>query len=189
MPMKVSEEVLINKILNGDESAMRGLYNKYCGVLSTTCRRYIIDEDDTKDVLQDAFIKIFNKLNTFEYRGDGSLLAWMTRVVVNEALKHLRDAGRHNIVSTTWDLPDVSDQEDEPDDISAIPPETLLKLIQELPDGYRAVFNLYVFEQKSHKEIAQLLGINEASSASQYHRAKKTLKKRINELIKKHHNE
>ncbi|MDO4771227.1 RNA polymerase sigma factor [Porphyromonas sp.] len=188
MLKKDSEEILIKKILNGEQNAMRGLYDKYSGVLSTTCRRYIPYEDDMKDVLQDAFIKIFDKLNTFQYRGEGSLLAWMTRVVVNEALKHLRDTGKRNIVSSTWDLPDVS-EEDEPDGVSNIPPEKLLEAIQQLPDGYRAVFNLYVFEQKSHKEIAQLLDINEASSASQYHRAKKALKKRINELIKQHQNE
>lgn len=189
MLRKGNEEVLINKILSGDESAMRGLYDRYSGALSTTCRRYIVDEDETKDVLQDAFIKIFNRLNTFEYRGEGSLLAWMTKVVVNEALKHIRDLNRRNTVSTTWDLPDTSDEDDEPDDISCISPDVLLRLIQELPEGYRTVFNLYVFEQKSHKEIAQLLDINEASSASQYHRAKKTLRKRINELIKKHRDE
>ena len=119
-----------------------------------------------------ALIKVFTSIQDFEYRGKGSLKAWLTRVVINEALIFLRQNKRLN--ETDIDaLPDMP--EEEPPDTSGLTPEQAKALIDQLPDGYRAVFNLYAIEGKSHKEIAELLHIKPDTSASQYHRAKNML--------------
>lgn len=122
--------------------------------------------------MQEALIKVFTSIQDFEYRGKGSLKAWLTRVVINEALIFLRQNKRLN--ETDIDaLPDMP--EEEPPDTSGLTPEQAKALIDQLPDGYRAVFNLYAIEGKSHKEIAELLHIKPDTSASQYHRAKNML--------------
>lgn len=147
-------------------------------------RRYMgPDNDEARDVMQDAFLKILTEAQRFTYRGEGSLRAWCQRVVANVCIDHLR---RHDTLTDTYDgllpenLPD--DDSGEGDGPMDILPETLANLIAQLPPGYRMVLNLYVFEQLSHREIAQRLGIGERTSASQYLRAKQKLK----QLIKKH---
>lgn len=163
-----------------DSSAKKALYCTYAGYLTGVCTRYLSDQDDVKDVLHDSFLHIFASMASFEYRGPGSLKAWLTRIVINESLQFIRHAYRSEILSATIES-EVS-EEDDPPRLEGISMETLHKLIRELPPGYRTVFNLYVFEEKTHKEIASLLNIKEASSASQFHRAKALLAAKINNL-------
>ena len=118
---------------------------------------------------QDCFVKIFTSIHGFEWRGEGSLRGWMVRIVVNESLKFLKRNRQLESLDDGWDVPDTV--EDEPD-AEDIPSEVLQEMICRLPAGYRAVFNLYVFEKKSHKEIAAMLNIKESTSASQLHRGK-----------------
>ena len=155
---------------------MRTVYATYVRYLAAICSRYIINDEDVKDVLQDSFLKIFSSITSFEYRGKGSLKGWITRITVNETLKFLQKNNRFEFV-------EISEQEhDKPDeepDVDALPSSVLFQLIRELPDGYRTIFNLYVIENKSHKEIAKLLDIKESSSASQLHRAKSLLATKI----------
>lgn len=164
----------------GDSRGQRELYERYSGYLSAVARRYLGDEDTVKDVLQEAFVRIFQKIGTFRYMGEGSLRAWVTRIVVNGALHELRK-DRHMLAVEHLPEPEP-DAEPEFDDI---PAAVLQEMIRNLPDGYRTVFNLYVFEQKSHREIASLLGIKEDSSASQLLRAKARLAQEIKEYRKK----
>lgn len=178
---KDSEEVLVHLIKEGDERAMQVVYCRYVRYLSAVCSRYIYDEEDIKDVLQNAFLKIFSSTDTFEYRGDGSLKGWMTRIVLNETMKFVRQNGRMNFVELKQETMDMPDEEP---DTEGIPPAVIHSMIRELPDGYRTVFNLYVIEEKSHKEIAELLGIRENSSASQLHRAKAILAAKIKQYNK-----
>ncbi len=145
-----------------------------------TCLRYIADRDAVKDVMQDAFVKVFTSLSQFDYRGEGSLKAWVTRIAANESLNYVR---RNERLAFTDNVPDVPD--DEEPDIGEVPMQVLLRMIGDLPAGYRAVFNLFVFEGLSHKDIARALGIKESSSASQYLRAKRQLAKEINEYKNK----
>lgn len=149
---------------------MRILYDRHVGYMTAVCSRYIIDNDDVKDILQESFMKIFSSMDKFVWRGPGSLRAWMSRIVVNDCLKFLRKNGRFDTVAL-----EASDYSDEEPEIGRIPPAEIQRMIRMLPVGYRTVFNLYVFEEKSHKEIAELLGIKEDSSASQFHRAKTML--------------
>lgn len=171
-----NEEQLLNLVKQGDPMAMRTVYSTYVRYLAAVCSRYIVNNEDVKDVLQDSFLKIFSGIASFEYRGRGSLKGWITKITVNETLKFLQKNNRFEFV-------EISEQEhDKPDeepDVDALPSSVLFNLIRELPDGYRTIFNLYVIENKSHKEIAKLLNIKESTSASQLHRAKSLLATKI----------
>ncbi len=177
-----SEYELAESLRRGDASAMGEIYTRYANYLTGVCSRYIAEDEDVRDVLQESFIKIFTKISSFIFQGEGSLRAWITQVVVNESLLHLRNQKRHGMI--VFDGERVEDKEDDPPeetDIGGIPTDVLWQMIRELPPGYRAVFNLYVIEGKRHKEIANLLGIQEQTSASQLLRAKRLLAKQINE--------
>lgn len=170
------EEEIVGLFRRGDSSAMDRLYAAHAPYLTAVCARYITDEDALKDVLQEALIKIFTQIDSFCYRGRGSLRAWMTRIVVNESLQALRRHRRQPVMVTDADAPDLPDEDPEVDSIDA---DALTQLIRQLPEGYRTVLNLYAIEGHSHKEIAQLLGIKPDTSASQFHRAKNMLAKLI----------
>lgn len=173
------EQILVNRLLQKEEAAWKELFGAYSGSLTYVCSRYIIDRDDINDVLQNSFIQMFRSINSFEYRGNGSLKAWITRIVVNEALRHIKQNPNFTTVSEDFEIPD-EENEEEPD-LKEISQNTIMKMIRSLPEGYRTVFNLFVFEKKNHKEIAEILGIAENSSASQLHRAKSMLALKIKE--------
>lgn len=166
-------------VRDGDARGRRELYLRYAGALTAVASRYLADADAVKDVLQDAFIRIFERFGSFHYRGEGSLRAWMSRVVANGALQVLR---KQNRLLPVQELPDIIRDEDP--DVDSVPMDVLQDMISRLPDGYRTVFNLYVFEEMKHKEIAALLGIKENSSASQFLRAKALLAEEIKEYRK-----
>lgn len=167
---------MVSLIREGSRNAPEAVYRAYAGYLTGVCTRYLSDPMDVKDTLHDSFLKIFTSLSSFENRGKGSLRAWLTRIVVNEALKSLRHAYRFESLDQAVET--IADPDDDPP-LNGIPPEALYTMIRNLPVGYRTVLNLYVFERKSHREIAELLHIKEASSASQYHRAKALLARNI----------
>ena len=160
---------------------MRSLYDSLSGYAMATAMRYTGNRADAEDVVHDCFVKVFTHINNYTYRGSGSLKAWVLRIVANESINHLRKESKFVY---TDQMPE--DMDSEPPDLSLLPPDMLNKMISSLPSGYRTVLNLYVFEQKSHKEIARLLGIKENSSASQYLRAKKLLAHMINEYKRIH---
>ena len=173
------ERALIEALRSGKPAAKRSFYDQFHRYLAAVCARYVRNDEDIKDLLQEVFIRIFTRFDTFENRGAGSLKAWCRRIAVNEALQYLRAAKRLPTTSleNTGELPDI----DETPDISEIPQQDLLEMIRRLPDRYRTVFNLYIFEEMSHKEISTLLDIAESSSASNLHRAKALLTKWIHE--------
>jgi len=172
------EQHIISLFSKGDTLAMDKLYGEYADYLTKVCSRYIQNQDDLHDVLQEAFIRIFTKIHTFEYRGRGSLKAWLTRVVINESLHFLRDNNANIFVDKDVDLPDIIDDEPDIDNLSITQiTDTILKL----PPGYRAVFNLFAIEGKSHKEIAELLNIRPDTSASQFHKARNMLARMLKE--------
>lgn len=174
---ETNEERWLRKALDGDNTATEWIYRRHVRYLSALCSRYITEDEDIKDVLQEAFIRIFTSLNSFTYRGEGSLKAWMARITLNETLKFLRNNSRLNLASiddTDMNIADGNSMETD-----GISTDVLHQLIRELPDGYRTVFNLYIVDDKSHKEIASLLGIKENTSASQLHKAKAMLVQKI----------
>lgn len=175
---------LVERIRNNDQRAMSELYQRYVGQLASVCYRYVPSEADTKDVLQNSFVKIFSALPTFDYRGEASLKAWMTRVVVNEALHHLREQKRLQFTDIGEQALRQTDEAEEPA-VGQLSADDIHQLVSQLPDGYRTVVNLHVFEGCSHKRIAELLGIKASTSASQFYYAKQWLGKRIKELENK----
>ncbi|MBQ0043899.1 MAG: RNA polymerase sigma factor [Bacteroidales bacterium] len=173
---KDDEKRILGLFKDGDPAASRALYDAYAGYLTAVCSRYVSNDADVEDILQESFLAIFKDISGFEYRGKGSLKAWMARMVINRSLKFLRDSRK--VVFLDIDDQGVSEIPDEPD-TESIPPGVIYGFIRRLPDGYRTIFNLYVIEGRSHREIAGLLGITESTSASQLHRAKAMLAKMI----------
>ena len=162
---------------------MQEFCSLYANHLTAVCSRYIVEKEDTKDVIQNSLISIFTHISDFEYRGTGSLKAWASRIVVNEALDFLKAAKHHELRQIEADVSEEPDEESLT--FSDIPPDIIQQMIKNLPIGYRTVFNLYVFENKSHSEIASLLNIKESTSSSQYNRAKSLLANMIKEYINK----
>ena len=177
------DEQLVVRIRQNDQRAMSQLYQRYVGILTSVCYRYVVHENDVKDVLQNSFVKIFTSLPTFKFRGEDSLKAWMTRIVVNESLNFLQSRKKLLFVEDERILRDLPDEEEV--NLDRISDDELHKLIRELPDGYRTVLNLFVFEGLSHRQIAELLSIKESTSASQFYFAKRQLAKRIKDLKNK----
>jgi len=168
---------LVKQLRNGDNGAMKEFYSHSAAYLKGVCSRYVTDRDAAKDVFQNALVRILTHITEFRYQGQGSLQAWAARIVVHEALRYLRDTRQHEMTVWDDDTMEVPEAEDPP--IRDIPPEVIHQMVRQLPTGYRTVFNLYVIEDKSHEEIASLLGISVGTSSSQLHRAKHLLAEMI----------
>lgn len=173
-----SEKELLDAVREGDRQAFHRLYDRYVGYAMAVGMRYVPNRDDVHDILQDSFVKILTSISRFQYRGEGSLKSWVLRIVANESLSFIKSHGRFTFVD---EMPDEVDTGDP--GVERVPPDVLNEMIGQLPDGYRVVLNMFVFEQKSHKEIAEALGIKESTSASQYLRAKKLLAKKIKNYL------
>ena len=181
----MEERELTFECAKGSMDARKILYERYSEHLYGVCLRYCAGRDEALDLLHDAFRKIFSNIDKFNYRGQGSLKGWLTRLVINMALEKIRAAQRFQVV----EMPREMQQEEPPEGLmEQIPSGVLLGFIEELPPGYRAVFNLYVFEELPHKEIARMLNINEKSSSSQLLRAKAAIAKKINNYLKETEN-
>ena len=174
-------EQLVERIRQKDQRAMSQFYQMYIEELSSVCYRYVPSRSDAKDVLQNSFVKIFTTIPTIDYHSEEALWGWMKRIVVNEALCFLRERKRLLFVKIDEAfMEEIQDKEPKPEYISA---DELHQLIRELPDGYRTVMNLYIFEGYSHQKIADLLGITASTSASQLFYAKRLLAKKIKTLM------
>lgn len=186
--MQMEEQILAEGCSAGSDAARRELYDRYAGRLLAICMRYAGDRATAEDLMHDAFLKIYGAIGRFTYRGPGSLRAWIERITVNVALEWLRS--RNRLGSVPLDegraAGGVAEPEPAAEEIARVPREVLLRFVGELPDGYRTVFNLYCMEEYSHREIAELLGINEKSSSSQLSRARSILSRKVREYLKTH---
>ncbi len=183
----LTEQELVHGCRRGDDVARRQLYERYAGKMMAICMRYMGNREEAEDLLHDGYIKLYGSFDKFEWQGEGTLPAWMARVMANLALQRLRktDVMSQAVeLENTAELRDDVDRPDEGPDIETIPKKVLMQFIEELPPGYRTVFNMYVFEGKNHIEIGKVLGINNKSSASQLVRARAILKERVNEWRK-----
>lgn len=154
--------------------------------MMSVCLRYAKDDMQAEDFLQDGFIKVFTKLDQF--KSEGSLEGWVRRVIVNTALQTLRS--NKNSPITADDIDDIRPIGANDDTIERMSADELHCIIKKLPTGYRTIFNLYVVEEFTHKEIAEQFGISEGTSKSQLARARMLLQKMIkkNEIISDKHN-
>jgi len=177
---KLTESDLIKECLKNNNKAKEELYVRFERKMFGVCMRYAKNKMEAEDVLHDGFLKVLTNLYTF--RGDGPLGGWIRRIMVNTALNHCRD---NNYLNDSVELENIEDGEVDnyKDIVGDISVNDMVKYIQELPTGYRTVFNLYVVEGFSHKEIGDMLGISENTSKSQLSMARKSLQKRINKEL------
>lgn len=174
-------EELVEGCRAGDKTARKTLYTLYAQPMLALCYRYTGDLDEAHDVLHDGFIKLFTH---FTYRGECSLDTWVHQVMMSQAIDYLRRKKKFSsLIVSEEQLPDIPDEAEVAQAGSQLSEEQLMAFVAQLPEGCRTVFNLYVFEEKSHKEIAGLLHIKEHTSTSQLHRAKALLVKRIKEYL------
>ncbi|MFA7380583.1 MAG: sigma-70 family RNA polymerase sigma factor [Bacteroidia bacterium] len=161
---------LIKKCLLEDRMAQQEFYKQYASKMFAICLRYSKNREDAEDILQEGFIKVYNNLKNF--KAEGSLEGWVKRIMINTALLHYRKNLKYD---KNTDLEAAEWETQTADAFSALSAKELLTLVQQLPDGYRMVFNLYALEGYQHKEIGDMLGINEGTSKSQLARARKYL--------------
>ena len=173
----MTEKELIEGCLRENRECQRELFNRYAGKMLTVTRRYARHRLEAEDLLQDAFVKVFDNLAKFE--GKGSFEGWVRRIVVNTALKNYN---RSSFQKENIGLPDYHDEPVSAVAIANLGEEELLREIAALPDGYRVVFNLYVIEGYSHKEIGKTLNIGESTSRSQLVKARKMLQEKLAHL-------
>lgn len=169
----MQEQELIRQCGANDRTAQRLLYERFAPLLMAICRRYA-GQQYAEDVMQESFIRIFQYLG--QYRNEGSFEGWIRRVCVNTCIRHLEKAKRLSIEYYGEGLPEHGT---EPDVISTMSANELLSVIDKIPDGYKTVFNLSVIEGYQHKEIAQMLGIEESSSRSQLTKARKFIQRSL----------
>ncbi|MEN9919027.1 MAG: hypothetical protein RL662_1463 [Bacteroidota bacterium] len=174
---------LIDGCKHHDRKSQQAVYEKYGRVMYGICLRYSSDTDGAKDLLQDGFIKVFANINS--YQGKGSFEGWMKRIFINLALENIRKDKAKKLI--TEDIENIADSiaDETGEDLEQLTETELLKMVQDLPPGYRSVFNLYVIEEYSHKEISETLGIAEGTSRSQYIRARSLLQEKIKEYLKR----
>lgn len=181
----MTENELIAGCIRQDRTCQEALYKRFYGKMLGVCLRYAKDREQARDMLQDGMIKVFSTIRNFA--GRGSLEGWVRRIVVNTAVDHLRrNKHEYLIVSTVHmrdgDVPDHTDEVEEEDLIAALSEEQILQAVQQLSPAYRTVFNLYVLENFSHKEIAEQLNISEGASKSNLAKARFQLKKLLTHL-------
>jgi RNA polymerase sigma factor (sigma-70 family) len=174
----ILESDLIRGCLDKDRKMQEVLYHRFSSKMYAVCLRYCKDADDAQDLLQDGFVKIFKNLD--KYRGDGSFEGWIRRIFVNTSIEHFRKSIKYN---TVGDSSEVVIEDPNWNALDNLGEKDIIKIIQELSPGYRQVFNMYVIEGYSHKDIGDILGISEGTSKSQLARAKAILKKTVEEKL------
>ena len=172
-----NESDLIEGCIQGDRKMQYELYERFSPKMYGVCLRYAANAEEAEDILQEGFIKVFKKIGSF--RGDGSFEGWIRRIFVNTAIEHFR--------KKTY-LQPITEQEENSIEgkyisvLDNLAEKDIIKLIQQLSPGYRTVFNMYVIEGYTHKQIAEVLNISEGTSKSQLSRAKLILQ----DLVKKY---
>ena len=176
---ELSERELVSACRRGRRAAQYELYRRYSRAMFGTCLRMCASREDAEDVLQRAFSDVFAKLDAF--RGESTVGAWIKRITVNRCLSHLKRHRPRTVPLEDYHHPPADDDGGD----AAAPVDLALDVarvraaVAELPDGFRTVLTLYLFEGFDHREIAQVLGISEQTSKSQYSRARKRLRERL----------
>ena len=171
---------MIAGCLRNDRRYQQALFEAYSGSMLLVCQRYARDSQQAEDMLQQAFIRVFSGLK--QYRGEGSFEGWIRRIVVHAAIRTLQQEARSYPAYPTTEEP--INGIDPVDALDYMESKEIMEMIQQLPDGYRLVLNLYVFEGLTHEEIAGLLGIAPGTSRSQLAKARKALQVLITERSK-----
>jgi len=172
------ENELIDECLKNNRIAQKQLYEKFSRKMFGVCLRYAKSREDAEDILADVFVHVFVKLSSF--KRDGSFEGWIRRIAVNTAITAYRSNLKYNLNDDISQVYDLSVDDESAIDLMNV--QQLRSVIQQMPDGYRMVFNLYAVEGYNHREIATILDINEGTSKSQYSKAKLWLQNRLEKL-------
>jgi RNA polymerase sigma factor (sigma-70 family) len=173
-----SESDIINGCKEGDRRMQEEMYRRFSPRMYAVCLRYAGNAEEAEDILQEGFIKIFKKLDSF--RGDGSFEGWVRRVFVNTAIEHFR---RKRYLQPVTEKEENTIEGKSLSALDGLAEKDILALIKELSPGYRTVFNMYVVEGYTHKEIGDMLGISEGTSKSQLSRAKVILQDMVRKYL------
>lgn len=172
---------LVSRLLKGERKAQYELFQRYSKAMYNTSFRIVKDTGIAEDVIQESFLDVFRKIQSF--RGDSTIGAWIKRIVVNKSLNQVN--------RTKWDFDTVEslpepEIEDEQNDYSVLKASQLSQVIENLPDGFRTIFSLYLLEGYDHQEISDILGISVSTSKSQYKRAKDRVREELNKKLRTH---
>lgn len=171
----MTDQELANGCLKGQRESQQMLWKLYARKMMSVCLRYCDSREEAEDVMQDGFVKVFEKIG--QWQGSGALGGWIRTIMVNTALTYLRSRNKWRN-SVDLDAAEELDAE-EVDAVSKMNETSLLNLIEKMPTGYRTVFNLFAIEGYGHQEIAEAMGISESTSKTQFHKAKNWLKKNL----------
>lgn len=176
--MILSEEELVKRCIGNDRHAQEFLFNQFYSDLYTIAMRYLSDHHDAEDVVIQSFTRAFKYLKNFIYGGPGSLGRWIRTILINEAIRNLK---KRNLIDFNEEVKHLDAHYSEADGLQQLQAKDILRLIERLPTGYRTVFNLYLIEGFSHKEIADKLGVSESTSKTQLKKARHQLMLNLNE--------
>ena len=176
--MQANEDILIKKCIEWERSAQNRLYALYVSKMFAVCLRYSRNHEEAEDILQEGFIKIYKKLGSF--RSEGSFEGWVRRIFVNTAIEHFR---RKRYLQPVTEKEESTLEGNYLSVLDSLAERDILELVQQLSPGYRTVFNMYVVEGYTHKEIGDILGISEGTSKSQLSRAKVILQQMVKKFI------
>ena len=172
-----TEMQLITALQRADSRAQKTLFERYSSKMLTICVRYVSNRYEAEEILMDGFMRVFEKIG--QYKSEGSFEGWIRRIMVNESLMYLRKNKQWRAEIALEDAAPEADTTFADQDLMA---EDLMNLLEQLPVGYKTVFNLYAIEGYSHAEIAESLGITESTSKSQLHRARALLQRLLTQL-------
>lgn len=173
----ISESDLVEGCRQGDRKLQKELYERFAPKMFGVCLRYAGTTEEAEDILQEGFVKVFNKIGSF--RGEGSFEGWIRRIIVNTAIEHFR---RKTYLQPVTEREEETVESDYLSVLDSLAEKDIIGLVQQLSPGYRSVFNMYVVEGYTHKQIGELLGISEGTSKSQLSRAKAILQ----DLVRTH---
>lgn len=172
-------EHIVKQCLRNDKRAQKALFDLYAGKMMALCRRYARTQEEAEDFLQEGFIRLFKFLGTYD--GKGSFDGWVRRIFVNTAIRHYHRHKKHN---QNHEISHDLNGHERNDAISHLGEQELIALINRMPEGYRLVFNMYIVEGFSHREIGEMLSIGESTSRSQLAKARKWLQQKIRKTQK-----
>jgi RNA polymerase sigma-70 factor (ECF subfamily) len=183
----IPDDQIIDGCMAGKRKSFSLLYKKYASVMLGVCMRYCKNRIDAEDVMQDGFLKVFSQVHKF--RREGSFEGWIKRIMINAAIDNYQSNLRLSFIQDSThlhehaELIDAAEDDDDLPEALSISKQKLMVMIQQLPDGYRMVFNLYAIEGFGHKDIAAMLGITESTSKTQLLKARKVLRKKIESMV------
>ena len=181
---RMKEQELASMCRNGDRAAFAALFKEYAPLLMAVCRRYTGQEEDAKEVIQEGFKKIIELFDDFEFRGEGSLRAWMSKIMMNCSLAYMKKKRREEFRKEPLYEHSLEEWKEEDVDTKGIPDEVIMDFIEKLPTGCRIVLNMYVFEKLDHETIASILNISKSASTARLYRARRLLEEMIKDYIK-----